>query len=651
MQATPDMADEIDPPITYEPCREDIPIEKVYGGLKPNPSNLKENDLYDLASEWIKEFNKVLLQINTEASEENIRKLDSVIAPHAFWKDHLAMSWDYRQFDGIDKIKDMVKASSPAVKLRNFEIDTTADHRYKNSVGVQTVHESSAEQPIPIEWVQIIVDFENEFGVGKAVFRLVSVEAAPGGLMAFTLYTTLENINGNEENMRVTRPWGINHGQHKDRTSWLENREKDFTWGDDKHPTVLIVGGGQGGLNVAARLKTMGVDCLIVEKNPKIGDNWRNRYKFLVLHDPVWYDHLSYINFPDIWPVFTAKDKLGDWFEFYAKSMELSYWTNKTVAGAEFDESLGEWTVKIMDNDSEKVQLLKPHHVVMCTGHSGEPNIPNFKDQELFKGSIVHSSEYLTGKTYKGKSAVVVGSCNSGHDIAHDFYEQGAKPTIVQRSSTCVINSGIGLKVITRGLYEEGGPKTETADLIYQSMPIKLLNLVMQQQCREISVLEEDLHNSLKKTGFKLDCGYGGTGLFGKYYRRGGGYYIDVGCSKLIAEKKIAVKQGVEIERFRENGLVFSDGSTIDNLAVVVLATGYSNMRDTARKIFGDNVADKLNPVWGLDKEGEINTMWRESGHPNFWYMGGNLAISRYFSKRLALKIISQERKLSINGF
>lgn len=100
-----------------------------------------------------------------------------------------------------------------------------------------------------------------------------------------------------------------------------------------------------------------------------------------------------------------------------------------------------------------------------------------------------------------------MGCCNSGHDIAQDFYEHGAKPILVQRSTTCVINSEIGLKVSTKGLYEEGGPKTETADLILQSMPLKLLNLVMQQQYRQTMILEKDLHESLKNLVLKLIVG------------------------------------------------------------------------------------------------------------------------------------------------
>lgn len=638
-KATLEMAQEVNPPLVDEPVDEDIAPKYVYGTETPDPQAIKSGDLFALAGQWVDKFNNAMDAINEDSA--NVNKLDSLIADHAALKDHMALTMDFRQFDGLDAIKEAF-VDAKDEQPRGFKIDTKADPRYPNSVLVQTVHEAKGDTP-PIEWVQLLADFETTNGLCKCLLRLISTT---NGLKAYCIYTGLDQIKGNEEKLGFLRGEGVDHGQHEGRTLWAERRAQDFVWGGEKQPTVLIVGGGQGGLNTAARLKVMGVSSLIIEKNKRIGDNWRNRYKFLVLHDPVWYDHLAYINFPETWPIFTPKDKLGDWFDSYAQLMELSYWTEKTVVGAEFDDATKTWSVQIMDNNLNEITTLHPKHVVMSTGHSGEPNIPTFKDQEKFKGDIHHSSQHTTGKAFQGENTLVVGACNSAHDLAQDFYEQGAKPTMLQRSSTCVINSEIGLKITTAGLYEEGGPPTQTADFIFQSIPLKLLNMVMQQQFRQTCIEEKELHDSLKNVGFKMDAGYGGTGLFGKYFRRGGGYYIDVGCSKLIADKKIGWKQGVEIERFTEHGVEFTDGSTLDNVACVVLATGYSNMINSARRIFGDKVADRLKPVWGLNDEGELNTMWRDSGHPNFWYMGGNLALSRYYSKLLALNIIAEERGL-----
>lgn len=642
--ATIDMADMVNPPLVYKPVDSDIPKERIYGKCAPNPQYLKK-DQYELASAWCEELNK-LLQSLLSGNDASEKQFEALFVPHCAWRDHYGLSWKFRQLHRVAGIKEFLEGQLPEFKLADIQVNSNSDLKLNNGVHHNVVHEASDSNGAPIEWLEVLLRGKNKFGSVEGMVRLVAVTDSDGKdcVKALNLYTALDNITGNEEKIGKLRPKGVSHGQHKGRTSWLEHREKDFEWGGNKHPTVLIVGGGQGGLNTAARLKMMGIDSLIVEKNKAIGDNWRNRYKFLVLHDPVWYDHLAYIEFPESWPIFTPKDKLGDWFEAYAKSMELSYWTGKTVSKARFFEDTGNWEVSILDNNSDHTVTLKPKYIVMSTGHSGEPNIPKFKNQEAFKGKIIHSSQHETGTAYQGQNAVVVGCCNSGHDIAHDFYEQGAKPTVVQRSSTCVIRSDAGLKVTTEGLYHEDGFKTQTADMMFFSMDTKLLNLVMQQQCRAAAIIEKDSLKALEKAGFKADFGYGGTGLFGKYFRRGGGYYIDVGCSKLIADGKINMKQGVEIDSFTEDGVKFTDGTEINNLAIVVLATGYSNMKDTAKRIFGDEVASKLNPVWGLDEEGEINTMFRDSGHPNFFFMGGNLAISRFYSKKLALRIVAQER-------
>lgn len=55
--------------------------------------------------------------------------------------------------------------------------------------------------------------------------------------------------------------------------------------------------------------------------------------------------------------------------------------------------------------------------------------------------------------------------------------------------------------------------------------------------------------------------------------------------------------------------MLFADGSELE-ADEIVFATGYENMRGTARKIFGDATADQLKDVWGFDEEGELRTMW-----------------------------------------
>ena len=107
----------------------------------------------------------------------------------------------------------------------------------------------------------------------------------------------------------------------------------------------MIVGGGQGGIALGARLRQLGVPTIIVERNERPGDCWRKRYKSLCLHDPVWYDHMPYIKFPENWPVFSPKDKIGDWLEMYTRVMELNYWGSTDREAGDVRRDAGEWGV------------------------------------------------------------------------------------------------------------------------------------------------------------------------------------------------------------------------------------------------------------------------------------------------------------------
>ncbi len=395
----------------------------------------------------------------------------------------------------------------------------------------------------------------------------------------------------------------------------------------------------------------LGVDTLVIDKEDTIGDNWRSRYHQLVLHDPVWYDHMPYLRFPPHWPVFTPKDKLGQWFESYAKLLELNVWVKTTLESASWDESKKQWKVKVKRtkaDGSTEDRTFHPKHVIQCTGHSGKKNYPTIKGMENFKGDVLsHSSEFKGAQQNgKGRKAVVVGSCNSGHDISQDFYEKGYDVTIVQRSTTCVISSEAITEIGLKGLYDETGPPVDDADMWLHSLPSEVLKHLQVKVTALQNEHDKKILEGLEKVGFGLDKGPENAGLFMKYFQRGGGYYIDVGGSQLIIDGKVKIKQGQEIEEILPNGIKFGDGTELE-ADEIIFATGYKNMRTTARDIFGDEVADRVGDIWGYDQEGEMRTIWRKTGHPGFWFHGGNLALCRYYSKLLALQIKALEEGIA----
>jgi cation diffusion facilitator CzcD-associated flavoprotein CzcO len=320
---------------------------------------------------------------------------------------------------------------------------------------------------------------------------------------------------------------------------------------------------------------------------------------------------MPYLPFPPTWPFFTAKDKLANWFESYAEAMDLNVWMNSNLESSSWSDAKAEWTVSIKRGE-EASRTFHPRHVIFCTGHSGEPKIPSFPGQTDFKGTVYHGSQHkdasIAGDS-AGKKVIVVGTGNSGHDIAQNFCDNGASVTMLQRSPTHVISASTGLLMITDALYGENSPSTEDADLYAQSFPVPVNWALSRMTTTKIAEAEKESLQGLEKAGFVLGDGVDGSGLFSLYYTRGGGYYIDVGASQLIIDGKIKIQQSPKgIQGFDAHNLILADGTKVE-ADIVVLATGYDNMRTSLQKAMGKEVSEKCKDVWDLDEEGEINAV------------------------------------------
>src|ERR1700674_772130 len=125
-------------------------------------------------------------------------------------------------------------------------------------------------------------------------------------------------------------------------------------------------------------------------------------------------------------------DKIAGWFEAYVETMELNYWTATEFEGGSYDENEQRWSVVLRRADGSK-RIMHPRHVVMATGVSGIPSVPDIPSLKNFTGTIIHSSQYTDGEEWRGKKALVIGTGNSGHDIAQDLHSSGAHVTLVQR--------------------------------------------------------------------------------------------------------------------------------------------------------------------------------------------------------------------------
>ncbi|MDA9521765.1 monooxygenase [Bradyrhizobium sp. CCBAU 11434] len=580
----------------------------------------RTKDMAVSAQAWLDEFERALGQPDRAA-------LDRLFLADCFWRDVLALSWNLQTLAGRDGIVRALAALSLNAAPRSFKIaPNRAAPRWVTRAGTNTI--------------ETIFSFETALGRGSGVLRLVPDIADGDRLKAWTLLTALEELKGFEEQLGTSRPRGQAYSRDFRGPNWLDQRNASRDYAD-REPVALVVGGGQAGLAIAARLKQLQIDTLIVDRGARIGDTWRKRYHALTLHNQVQVNHMPYMPFPPSWPTYIPKDKLANWFEAYVDAMELNFWTGAEFEGGAYDEAGDHWTVTLRRADGSE-RTMHPRHVIMATGVSGIANIPDIPTLDRFKGTLLHSSRYEDGENWTGKRAIVIGTGNSGHDIAQDLYSSGAEVTLVQRSPTLVTNIEPSAQ-LAYATYNDG--TLEDNDLIAASMPTPLAkktHVMLTEQSKE---LDKDLLDGLRRVGFKLDFGEGGTGWQFKYLTRGGGYYFNVGCSNLIVEGAIKLKQFEDIESFTEGGAQMKDGSAVA-ADLIVLSTGYKPQEYLVRKLFGDGVADRIGPVWGFGDGFELRNMYARTKQPGLWFIAGSLAQCRINSKFLALQIKAIEERI-----
>ncbi|MGI8450937.1 MAG: NAD(P)/FAD-dependent oxidoreductase, partial [Streptosporangiaceae bacterium] len=304
-------------------------------------ATLPSNEVTAGVTTWLSAFGDALSAGDPAAAA-------ALFTEDCFWRDLVAFTWNIKTLEGRAAISAMLDETLPWVQPGSWKI--TDGEEPAGAGGV----------------VEAWIDFETAAGRGRGHLRLRD------GL-CWTLLITLDELKGYEERRGPTRPRGVEHRANPARATWLEEREHEASGlGVTEQPYVVIVGGGQAGIGLGARLRQLRVPTIIVDKRSRAGDQWRSRYKSLCLHDPVWYDHMPYLKFPDNWPVFSPKDKIADWLESYTKIMELNYWPDTEATSAAYDEEAGEWAVHV-ERDGEPLAL-RPAQLVLATGMSGRPN-------------------------------------------------------------------------------------------------------------------------------------------------------------------------------------------------------------------------------------------------------------------------------------
>ncbi|KAG1767385.1 hypothetical protein EDD22DRAFT_978153 [Suillus occidentalis] len=532
-----------------------------------DPSNVSSSEI---AAEWLKAFSAAITQSDTAA-------IVDLFLEDGFWKDVIALTWDLRTFKGRNDIK----------KLLDARLATTGLHEL--CLLQEPLTEPVLQKVFPdFAWLRFCFGFSTKHGKGTGVVYLVPLPDSK-----WKAYTLLDLSRA------MTQP-------------------------------VIVIGAGHSGLETAARLKYMGIPTLVIDKKPRVGDSWRDRYKALCLHDP------TCSCFPPTWPLYTPAAKrlqLADWLEGYARFLELE----RLDCLNDYQDvleaiALKAWTVEV-SRGGKGTRVLTVKHLVFATGSGGRPTVPDIPGKieilthsrrTSFKGSTMHSSEFKSAANHVGKKAIVVGCCNSAHDIAQDFCSH--------------VISAESVAAMLGAIYKDGFP-IDLADTYNTSLPWAVVRLLHQRITPALAeTADKEILDGLAKVGFKTNHGIHGAGIMSLYLERGGGYYIDTGASKSIIDGDIKIKSGSAIESFTENGLRFADGTELQ-ADVIVFATGYGDPRDFMRDVCGDEVASKITRVWGLDEEGQSAGVWKYCGHDGLWFANGNFALSRFHSLHLALQI------------
>src|SRR6476620_11061895 len=473
------------------------------------------------AQRWLESFEAALSARDAAAAA-------GLFLDDGLWRDVLAFTWNIQTMADRSAVESTLREALARTQARNFHIpDKRTPPRWISRAGNENI--------------EALFEFESAFGTCAGVLRLKP--DSQGKLRAWTLSTNLQELKDHEDEFRrrgepdSTRDFGAEN--------WADRlkEQRAFSKGD---PAVIVVGGGQAGLSIAARLHQLGIDTLIIDRHKRVGDNWRTRYHSLTLHNEVHVNHLPYLPFPPTFPVYIPKDKLANWFESYVETMELNFWTGNELVTGTYDDTKAEWRVTLRRGDGTE-RVMRPRHLVFATGVSSIPHTPDLPGLDKFAGTKVHSGDFKNAEQWRDRKALVLGTGTSGHDVAQELHAHGAKVTMIQRSKTHVVSLKEAQRVYA--IYSEGIP-FDDCDLLATSLPYSVLRRSYQLSTAKGLEVDKDLLDALAARGFRLWAGEDETGFQMMYLRYGGGYYFNVGCSELIISGAVKLLQFADIDRF-----------------------------------------------------------------------------------------------------
>ncbi|KAK2805589.1 hypothetical protein FQN50_006104 [Emmonsiellopsis sp. PD_5] len=545
-----------------------------------------------------------------------IEALGSLTISHftegALWRDLFGLTGLPRTFYSAKSIVTAWNEVSAIQKPFSFEI-------IPGTATVTRMNPSSS-------WVEARFTFRTKGVPAARCSGMISlVPDGSGGWKIWLLRTLLEQIE-QQPNVDAPKPRPLLANYELDQGNEIPSLP---------HFDCVVVGAGHAGLSTAGRLQSLDVSYLLIEKNTEIGANWMLRYDSLKLHTVRASSHLPFEQtFPaESYSEFLSKYDLAKAYKTWAEKLGINIWLSTSLTAGSWDENLNTWTLTVQRQN--KVQLLTARHLVLATGPMGQvPISPSFPGREKFRGSVLHSVDYKCASQWKGKSAAIIGSANTAHDIAEDMIDAGMSVTMVQRGRTCVLPFEWYQAGASRR-YNDDIP-TDLSDRLDYTTPFSISSKAAAMHLHAMARANSERFEALERVGFKVNAF--GNPIY-TIYERGGGHYIDVGASTKIAQGLIKVKSDALIAGYTEEGLIFDDGSEL-KADIILHATGFeTSYRPTIARILGPKTAAQVDDFWGLDHEGEIKGAYKPSGHPGFWLMGGAIVHARFFSRFVAMQI------------
>ena len=558
-----------------------------------------ESDPITVADTWLSRLNDALQSRQT---------LAPLFLEDCHWRDLVALTGELRTTSGDADALGRAWAAAGATTFRRHPTRLPPCHAQRAGV----------------DCIEAMFTFETADGHGEGIVRWRADQPE----RAWTLMTSLDRLHGQEQRVEPAYATDVRA------PNWADQRAAARAY-TDRDPQVLVVGGGHAGLTIAARLGAMGIDTLVVDRERRIGDNWRLRYHSLKLHNQIRVNELPFLPFPKTWPRYIPKDMIANWLEFYTEALEINFWTETNFDGADWDEASQTWQARLTRQDQAR-EMTVPH-IVMAASASAIPKYPDIPTLDRFQGEKIHAADFEIGDKWRGRPVLVLGTGTSSHDISQHLHAHGAQVTMVQRSPTMVVNVEPSAQLYD-GLYLGEFDSIEDQDLINTSIPYDVMVQAHKLLTKEVTELDGETLEGLERAGFRLDYGIDGTGWPLLFRTRGGGYYFNAGCSELIIDGKIGLIQYRDIAAFEADGVRMKDGGHRP-ADLVVMATGYQGQGALVGQLFGEAVRERAGQVWKFNAVKEMANMWTRTGQPGLWFTAEAFSQCRIYGKFLALQI------------